>query len=155
MSTRGACAPPEVSRSEPECPGLPLRQRRYNALVRNWSSLQNQNLTLLSAAIGKVTTVLLFAERRRRNLRILRSSIFVNPYSYELEKIYSPQLHGAMHFRGSGGEGTNDGTWRLDGTDARPRCSNVGFTGANANARRYNVKPCIRVPQLQQLRSPQ
>ena len=77
---------------------------------------------------------------------------FRNPYSYELEETYSPQLLHGMRFCSPGGEGTNDGTWRLNGTDVRPRCSN-GPTGANANARRYNVKPHIRIPQVQRLPS--
>jgi hypothetical protein len=89
------------------------------------------------------------------NSRVPATFNFVNPHSYELEKIYSSRLRRIMRFRGPSRQGTDDGAWRSDGTDAGPRCSNVGFTGANANARRYNVKPRIRIPQVQRFRSTQ
>ena len=48
-------------------------------------------------------------------------------------------MRGVMRLCGPGSEGTEDGAWRLDGTDASPRCPNADRIGANADAGRSNV----------------
>jgi hypothetical protein len=103
------------------------------------------------AGNGKVTTVLPFAERRRRNLRVLRSSIFRNPYSYELEKIHSPQLRDVMHSRGVACDGADERSQRFDASDVVDAVT--CFYNANADATRADSKLQSRFSPFQRLPS--
>ena len=93
--------------------------------------------------MGKVTAALPLRDGRSRNFRIPPVSNLWNLQRYELEKIHSPQLHGAIRFRGFACDGADESAPFFNRADA------------DANATRSHVKLHIRLPTpaQQQLRS--